>query len=142
MTDQPSQTAPAPFTADDYAARRQRAAQAGQEAGLAGLLVTPGPDLIYFTGYEPVAITERITMLVIPVDGEPAMIVPKLERPDAENAAGASPSAWWTGRTAATRTRPRRSCWPRPAAMPCRTRPGRCTCSVCRASCRVRPTSR
>ncbi len=90
MTDQPSQTAPAPFTADDYAARRQRAAQAGQEAGLAGLLVTPGPDLIYFTGYEPVAITERITMLVIPVDGEPAMIVPKLERPDAENAAGAS----------------------------------------------------
>ena len=90
MTDQLSQTAPAPFTADDYAARRQRAAQAGQEAGLAGLLVTPGPDLIYLTGYAPVAITERITMLVIPVDGEPAMIVPKLERPDAENAAGAS----------------------------------------------------
>ena len=89
MTDQPSRTAPAPFTADDYAARRQRAAQAGQEAGLAGLLVTPGPDLIYFTGYAPVAITERITMLVIPADGEPAMIVPKLERPDAENAAGA-----------------------------------------------------
>ena len=98
MTDQPSQTAPAPFTADDYAARRQRAAQAGQEAGLAGLLVTPGPDLIYFTGYAPVAITERITMLVIPVDGEPAMIVPKLERPDAENAAGASTSGLvdWT----------------------------------------------
>ena len=90
MTDQLSRTAPAPFTADDYAARRQRAAQAGEEAGLAGLLVTPGPDLIYFTGYAPVAITERITMLVIPVDGEPAMIVPKLERPDAENAPGAS----------------------------------------------------
>ena len=90
MTDQLSRTAPAPFTADDYAARRQRAAHAGQEAGLAGLLVTPGPDLIYLTGYAPVAITERITMLVIPVDGEPAMIVPKLERPDAENAAGAS----------------------------------------------------
>ena len=90
MTDQLSRTAPAPFTADDYAARRQRAAQAGEQAGLAGLLVTPGPDLIYFTGYAPVAITERITMLVIPVDGEPAMIVPKLERPDAENAAGAS----------------------------------------------------
>jgi Xaa-Pro aminopeptidase len=90
MTDQLSQTAPAPFTADDYAARRQRAARGGQEAGLAGLLVTPGPDLIYLTGYAPVAITERITMLVIPVDGEPAMIVPKLERPDAETAVGAS----------------------------------------------------
>ena len=88
MTDQLSRTAPAPFTADDYAARRQRAARAGEEAGLAGLLVTPGPDLIYFTGYAPVAITERITMLVIPTDGEPAMIVPKLERPDAENAPG------------------------------------------------------
>ncbi len=90
MTDQLSGTAPAPFTADDYAARQQRAARAGEEAGLAGLLVTPGPDLIYFTGYMPVAVTERITMLVIPVDGEPAMIVPKLERPDAEDAAGAS----------------------------------------------------
>ena len=90
MTDQHRYTAPAPFTADDYAARRQRAAEAGQEAGLAGLLVTPGPDLIYLTGYAPVAITERITMLVIPVDGEPAMIVPRLERPDAENVVGAS----------------------------------------------------
>ena len=36
------------------------------------------------------AITERITMLVIPVDAEPAMIVPRLERPDVETAAGAS----------------------------------------------------
>src|ERR687897_2415832 len=90
MTDQFSRTAPAPFTADDFAARRARAAMAGQDAGLAGLLLTPGPDLIYLTGYAPVAITERITMLVIPVDGEPAMIVPRLERPDAENAAGAS----------------------------------------------------
>jgi D-alanyl-D-alanine dipeptidase len=90
MTDQFSRTAPAPFTADDFAARRARAAMAGQDAGLTGLLVTPGPDLIYLTGYAPVAITERITMLVIPVDGEPAMIVPRLERPDAENVVGAS----------------------------------------------------
>ena len=90
MTDQFSRTAPAPFTADDFAARRERAAMAGQDAGLTGLLVTPGPDLIYLTGYAPVAITERITMLVIPVDGEPAMIVPRLERPDAENVVGAS----------------------------------------------------
>ena len=90
MTDQFSRTAPAPFTAEDFAARRERAAMAGQDAGLTGLLVTPGPDLIYLTGYAPVAITERITMLVIPVDGEPAMIVPRLERPDAENVVGAS----------------------------------------------------
>jgi D-alanyl-D-alanine dipeptidase len=88
MTDDAAEQGPVPFTADDFAARRVRAAQAGDEAGLAGLLLTPGPDLMYFTGYAPVAITERITMLVIPVRGDPTMIVPKLERPDAKNASG------------------------------------------------------
>jgi D-alanyl-D-alanine dipeptidase len=81
-------TGPVPFTADDFAARRARAAEVSREAGLAGLLMTPGPDLLYFTGYAPVAITERITVLVIPVNGDATMLVPRLERPDAENAAG------------------------------------------------------
>ncbi|TJY67556.1 aminopeptidase P family protein [Arthrobacter sp. CAU 1506] len=90
VPEQSRTTEPAPFTADDFALRQQRAARAALDAGLAGLLLTPGPDLLYLTGYAPVAITERITMLVIPSDGEPAMIVPKLERPDAENAPGAS----------------------------------------------------
>ena len=67
-----------------------RAARSAQDAGLSGLLVSPGPDLLYLTGYAPVAITERITMLVIPVDGEPTILVPRLERPDAENAPSAS----------------------------------------------------
>jgi Xaa-Pro aminopeptidase len=90
VTAQTSPAGPVPFTAEDFAARQQRSAQAARNAGLAGLLLTPGPDLLYLTGYAPVAITERITMLVLPVDGEPTMIVPKLERPDAENAPGAS----------------------------------------------------
>ena len=90
MSDHRSLSEPAPFTADDFAERLRRAAHAAQDAGLDGILVTPGPDLLYLTGYAPVAITERITMLVIPVDAEPAMIVPRLERPDAEAAAGAS----------------------------------------------------
>ncbi|WP_400993472.1 M24 family metallopeptidase [Agromyces sp. GXQ0307] len=81
---------PASFTADDFAARMRRAALAAADAGLAGLVVTPGPDLRYLTGYLPVAITERLTMLVIPVDGDPSLVVPKLERPDAERAAAAS----------------------------------------------------
>ena len=68
MTDQLNRSAPVPFTADDFAARRRRTARAGQDAGFAGLLLTPGPDLVYLTGYAPVAITERITMLVIPAD--------------------------------------------------------------------------
>lgn len=84
-----SNSEPAPFTADDFAERLRRAALSARVAGLDGILVTPGPDLLYLTGYAPVAITERITMLVVPVDAEPAMIVPRLERPDAEEAAGA-----------------------------------------------------
>ncbi len=90
MTDRRMQAEPAPFTAADFAARLQRAARSAESAGLAGLLLTPGPDLLYLTGYAPVAITERITMLVVPVHGEPTMIVPRLERPDAEETAGAS----------------------------------------------------
>ena len=73
----------------DYGWRLRHGAQQASEAGLAGLLVAPGPDLLYFTGYAPIAITERITMLVIDASGEPRMIVPILERPDAEAAPGA-----------------------------------------------------
>src|SRR6478735_7261663 len=90
MSDPTSPSDPEPFTSDDFAARLRRAAHAAADAGLAGLLVTPGPDLMYLTGYAPVAITERITMLVVPVDAEPAMIVPRLERPDAEEAPATS----------------------------------------------------
>ena len=42
-----------------------RAARQATDEGLTGVLVTPGPDLLYFTGYAPIAITERITMLAI-----------------------------------------------------------------------------
>jgi D-alanyl-D-alanine dipeptidase len=78
-----------PFTSEDFARRMGRAAKQAADAGLTGVLVTPGPDLMYFTGYAPVAITERITMLVLGPSREPAMIVPNLERPDAEDAPGA-----------------------------------------------------
>jgi Xaa-Pro aminopeptidase len=79
-----------PFTADDFAQRMERAATQAAEAGLTGVLVTPGPDLVYFTGYQPIAITERMTLLALQASREPAMIVPVLERPDAEGAPGAS----------------------------------------------------
>ncbi|HEY7148591.1 MAG TPA: aminopeptidase P family protein [Gaiellaceae bacterium] len=81
---------PAAFTAEDFAARMERAAHSAAEAGLTGLLVTPGPDLLYLTGYAPVAITERLTMLVLTADHDPAMIVPVLERPDANGAPSSS----------------------------------------------------
>jgi D-alanyl-D-alanine dipeptidase len=60
------------------------------EAGLHGIIVTPGPDLVWLTGYRPTAITERLTMLVLTPDAHPTLLVPVLERPDAEAAAGSA----------------------------------------------------
>ena len=77
-----------PFTAEDFSRRMERAAEQADAKGLTGVLVAPGPDLMYFTGYEPIAITERITMLVLQASREPAVIVPVLERPDAEASPG------------------------------------------------------
>ena len=77
------------FTVDDYRGRIAHAAQQAADIGLSGVLITPGPDLVYLTGYMPTAITERLTMLVAHPDREPAMLVPILERPDAEAATGA-----------------------------------------------------
>lgn len=67
---------------DRLAERRRRAAAAAGEAGLAGLLVTPGPDLEYLCGYAAMPL-ERLTMLVLPASGDPVMVVPLLERPAA-----------------------------------------------------------
>jgi Xaa-Pro aminopeptidase len=80
---------PPPFTSQDYAARMQRVVDDAVRAGLDGVLVTPGPDLYWLTGYRPTAITERLTLLVLAPDQEPTLLVPTLERPDATSAAGA-----------------------------------------------------
>ena len=82
-------TTRAPFAAEDFARRLQRGAAQAEAAGLTGILVTPGPDLLYFTGYAPVAITERLTLLAVQAGREPTMVVPTLERPDAEQAPAA-----------------------------------------------------
>jgi len=81
---------PPPFTSDDFARRMAHAATQAREAGLTGVLVAPGPDLEYLIGYAPGVIAERITMLVINVSREPAMIVPALERAGAADAPGAA----------------------------------------------------
>ncbi|QCX79778.1 Xaa-Pro dipeptidase [Streptomyces sp. YIM 121038] len=81
---------PAPFTADDYRARMDRAARAAAEAGLAGVLVAPGPDLVWLTGYRVPADTERLTLLVLAPGQDPVLVVPTLEAPDAARAAGAA----------------------------------------------------
>ncbi|MFC3574658.1 M24 family metallopeptidase [Streptomyces yaanensis] len=85
----PDRSGPAPFTAEDYAARMRRATEAAVTAGLDGLLIAPGPDLVWLTGYRPVE-TERLTLLVLRPGHEPVLVVPTLEAPDAAEAAGAS----------------------------------------------------
>ncbi len=89
---------PAPFTSDDFAARMARSADQAEAAGLTGILVAPGPDLMYLAGYMPIAITERLTLLVVQKQRDPAMILPVLERPDAEHAPSAGTIALtdWT----------------------------------------------
>jgi Xaa-Pro aminopeptidase len=63
------------------AARLGETATAAAEAGIGALLLTPGPDLRYVTGYDAQQL-ERLTCLVVPAAGrgqEPFMIVPRLE---------------------------------------------------------------
>jgi D-alanyl-D-alanine dipeptidase len=74
-------------TLGTFEARRRRAALAAEGAGLAGLLVAPGPDLVYLTAHEPPPL-ERLTLLVLATARPAALVVPALERPAAEEATG------------------------------------------------------
>ena len=51
-----------------------------RELGVDVLLLSVGPDLPYLTGYEAMPL-ERLTMLVLPVDGDASLVVPRLEAP-------------------------------------------------------------
>lgn len=62
----------------DLRSRLDRAARAAGEAGLSALLVTPGPDLRYLTGYEAKPL-ERLTCLIVHADGRVHLVVPALE---------------------------------------------------------------
>jgi Xaa-Pro aminopeptidase len=67
-----------------YPAERLRlAADAAGAAGLGALLLTPGPDLRYVTGYDAHQL-ERLTCLALPADGDPFLVVPRLELPAAQ----------------------------------------------------------
>jgi Xaa-Pro aminopeptidase len=67
-----------------YPAERLRlAADATGAAGLGALLLTPGPDLRYVTGYDAQQL-ERLTCLALPASGDPFLVVPRLELPAAQ----------------------------------------------------------
>lgn len=66
------------FDSTVYAHRLQAAAAAAGDAGLAGLVITPGYDLRYLVGSRAETF-ERLTALVIPASGAPTVVVPRLE---------------------------------------------------------------
>ena len=78
---------------------RIRAAQAiANSDGFAAILVGVGADMRYLAGY-PAMPLERLTMLVIPADGEASLVAPRLEATPARKcppaAAGDLPVVTW-----------------------------------------------
>ena len=57
--------------------------EATAEHGLGAVLLTPGPDLRYVTGYDAKQL-ERLTCLVVPAASDPFLVVPRLELPAAQ----------------------------------------------------------
>ena len=60
--------------------RLDRARAAAASAGVDALAVAPGSDLRYLIGVSGHSL-ERLTCLLVPVDGDAALVVPKLEAP-------------------------------------------------------------
>ncbi len=63
-----------------YLDRMARIRAAMVEQGIDTLLLSVGHDLPYLTGYTAMPL-ERLTMLVVPRDGDATMIIPRLEAP-------------------------------------------------------------
>jgi len=82
---------------DEIRDRIRRTQRSTAAAGIDALLVSPGADLRYLTGYDAKPL-ERLTCLVLPADGDPVLIVPLLERSAAKAAAveglGLSIATW------------------------------------------------
>ena len=66
------------FSTDVYTRRLSAAVAAAADAGLAGLVITPGYDLRYLVGSRAQTF-ERLTALVLPTSGDPTIVVPRLE---------------------------------------------------------------
>jgi Xaa-Pro aminopeptidase len=78
-----------PSTRSTVRWRLERAATAAMERDIDVLLITPSPDYAYLLGYRAPAM-ERLTCLVVPADGPPALVVPRLEEPLARHELGAT----------------------------------------------------
>ena len=63
-----------------FADRIERVRSRMQELEVDTLLLSVGPELPYLTGYEAMPL-ERLTMLVLPAEGDATLVVPELEAP-------------------------------------------------------------
>lgn len=63
-----------------YAERMDRVRGRMAEVGVDALLLSLGADLPWLTGYHAMPL-ERLTMLVLPADGDATLVVPRLEAP-------------------------------------------------------------
>ena len=62
------------------AARIERMREALREAGIDAIMLGPSADFRYLAGYETMPM-ERLTMLVLPADGEARIVMPAFEAP-------------------------------------------------------------
>lgn len=69
---------PEPLTTGVYAERLSRARAQMHDKGIDVLLLSLGLDLPYITGYHAMPL-ERLTMLVVPRDGQARMVIPRME---------------------------------------------------------------
>ncbi len=68
------------MTASPRAERLARVRKEMADGGVGAVLLGPSADFRYFTGYLP-PLLERLTMLVVPAQGDARLVVPALEAP-------------------------------------------------------------
>ncbi|MCX8477577.1 MAG: Xaa-Pro peptidase family protein [Sphingomonas sp.] len=73
-------TGAAPIGREERLARIARAQALMKAAGIGAVLIEPGSSLIYFTGVRW-GRSERLTAVVLPVEGEPCIVTPFFEEP-------------------------------------------------------------
>ncbi len=83
------------MTSFDYSARMDRARREMSDRGVDVLLASLGSDLPYLTGYQAMPL-ERLTMAVVPREGEPVLVVPELEAPRVDPVPGVFSIKPWT----------------------------------------------
>jgi Xaa-Pro aminopeptidase len=71
-----------------YADRLLRIAAETASRGIGALLITPSADYEYLLGYRA-PLLERLTCLIVPAEGVPALVLPRLEEPLARHSIGA-----------------------------------------------------